>query len=148
MTTKIHRSIGISALVVCLFLTACRTASDQGHEKRFSRQHPGYKLTEVPLLCLEREAFWHYQYDAIGLMTIRKRAETMTKEELLKALDTRIDLAEWAYRTVRAEIAEAAEHVANGAKIYWYRFVDSEGVGEEGYIVLSPDGQILQRTEL
>lgn len=148
MTTKIHRSIGILMLVACLFLTACRTAQDQSHASRFSRQLPGYKLTEVPLLSLEREAFWHYQYDAIGLMGLRKQAETMTKEELLKSLDARIALAERAYRTARAEIVEVAEHVAKGAKIYWYRFVDPEGVGEEGYIVLSPEGRILQRTEL
>jgi hypothetical protein len=148
MMTTIQRCIVISTLVACLFLTACRTGSDQGHEKRFSRQHPGYKLTEVPLLSLEREAFWRYQYLAIGEMRIREKVKTMTKEELLKSLDATIALDERAYQSVRAEIAEVAEYVAKGAKIYWYRFVDPDGVGEEGYIVLSPEGQILHRTGL
>ena len=148
MTIKIQRAIINSALCVCLFMTACRTVHDKDHGKRFSRQHPGYELTEVSLLCLEREAFWHYKYFAIGCMAIRENAETMTKEELLKSLDATITLAERAYQSVKAEIAEVAKHAANGAKVYWYRFDSPGGVGEEGYIVLSPAGQILKRTEL
>lgn len=148
MMRKVSQSTIKISLLACLVVSsACSSVKETNPATRFIREHPGYKLTEVPLLTIEQEAYYRYKGRSIDIAWIRRSAEEMSKEDFLKQLDRREKMYLRLYESVKEEVAEIERLTAEGAKVYWYSF-EGANHDEEGYIVLTPDGEVLKETHL
>lgn len=142
--TKTYRiSITVTTLACLLLATGCATSTKVAPEQKFLRENPEYKLTEFPLLALEREVFWRYMYDAMGMTSLIRDAEGKTKEEILERMRRIEAVTLEVYKSAQDEVKEIEKLLAGGARVYWY----STG-GDEGFIVLGPSGEKLMRTGL
>ena len=147
--TKKASGLGSFALFACcLLLPACRTSHQQEHATILLQRNPTYELAEVPITSLKQEVYWHYGFPGALTRSFKERVERMTKEELLAWLTTMEGVHDEAYRDAIEEVAEIEAYLSKGAKVYLYSTMNENSVGEEGYIVLSPEGEVLTLTQL
>lgn len=142
--TKTYRiSIRVTILTCVLLATGCATSTKVAPERKFLRENPEYKLTEFPLLALEREVFWRYKYGEITMSSLIRDAEGKTKEEILDMMRRREAVRTKAYKLALDEVREIEKLLAGGAKVYWF-----SSAREDGFIILGPSGEELMRTGL